>query len=97
MRQRNQKLGFIGTQLRLFRYLVVFSMACGFWIADPSDCGAQDMSTGSLNVIVVDPAGALVPGAKLVLKDLGTNDVHSATTKGSGTGSSRTSVRRPTA
>jgi Carboxypeptidase regulatory-like domain len=85
MRQTNQNLSFIGTQHRLFCYLVVFSMACGFWIADPADCGAQDMSTGSLSVIVVDPAGALIPGAKLVLKDLGTNDVHTATTKGSGT------------
>jgi hypothetical protein len=34
---------------------------------------------------VVDSAGALIPGAKLVLKDLGTNDIHTATTKGSGT------------
>ena len=46
---------------------------------------AQDLSTGSLNITVVDPAGAVVSGAKLVLKDLGTNDVHTSTTKKSGT------------
>ncbi len=46
--------------------------------------GAQDLSTGSLNVTVTDSAGALIPGAKLVLKDLETNDVHDATTKNDG-------------
>lgn len=48
-------------------------------------CGAQDMSTGALNVTVTDSAGALVPGAKLVLRDLETNDVHNAITKNDGT------------
>jgi Carboxypeptidase regulatory-like domain len=48
-------------------------------------CAAQDLSTGSLNITVLDPAGALVPGAKMVLKDLGTNDIHTLTTKESGT------------
>lgn len=47
--------------------------------------GAQDLSTGSLNVTVTDSAGALIPRAKLVLKDLETNDVHNATTKNDGT------------
>ena len=47
--------------------------------------GAQDMSTGALNVTVTDSGGALIPGAKLVLKDLGTNDVHAVTTKDNGT------------
>src|SRR6185437_13232214 len=37
---------------------------------------AQDMSTGALNITVTDSAGALIPGAKLVLTDLGTNDQH---------------------
>lgn len=48
-------------------------------------CSAQDMSTGSLNVTVTDPGGALIPGATLVLKDLGTNDIHTVTTKNDGT------------
>jgi hypothetical protein len=38
-----------------------------------------------LNVTVTDSAGALIPGAKLVLRDLGTNDVHTVTTKDNGT------------
>lgn len=46
---------------------------------------AQDLSTGSLNVTVADASGGVIPGAKLVLKDLGTNDIHTATTKGDGT------------
>jgi hypothetical protein len=45
---------------------------------------AQDMSTGGLNVSVVDPSGAVVNGAQLVLKDLETNDIHTAATKGAG-------------
>jgi hypothetical protein len=47
-------------------------------------CSAQDLSTGSLSVTVVDSSGAAVPGAHLELKDLGTNDVHTATTRGTG-------------
>jgi hypothetical protein len=45
---------------------------------------AQDMSTGALNVTVLDPSGAAVNGAQLELKDIETNDVHTATTKGNG-------------
>jgi hypothetical protein len=41
---------------------------------------AQDMSTGALNVTVVDTSGAVVNGAQLELKDIETNDVHTATT-----------------
>jgi hypothetical protein len=65
----------------------VFSLAAVLlaFLAVGVSGNAQDMSTGSLNVTVTDSAGALVPGAKLVLKDLGTNDVHTVTTKGDGT------------
>jgi hypothetical protein len=45
---------------------------------------AQDLSTGSLNVTVTDPAGAAVNGAKLELRDLETNDTHTSATKGAG-------------
>jgi hypothetical protein len=45
---------------------------------------AQDLSTGSLNVTVEDAQGALIPGAILVLKDLGTGDVHKATSRSTG-------------
>jgi len=42
------------------------------------------MSTGSLNVTVTDSTGAIIPGAQLLLKDLGTNDVHTVMTKDNG-------------
>lgn len=45
---------------------------------------AQDLSTGALNVTVLDPSGAAVNGAQLVLKDLGTNDIHNGKTSGTG-------------
>jgi hypothetical protein len=61
-------------------------IACGLFLAVFSlpIARAQDMSTGALNVTVQDPTGAVVNGAQLVLKDLGTNDIHTATTKGAG-------------
>ena len=65
----------------VFSYVVMFIASLG---AVAVCCNAQDLSTGALNVTVSDSAGALIPGAKLVLRDLGTNDVHTVTTKESG-------------
>ena len=45
---------------------------------------AQNLSTGSLNVTVEDPAGAVINGAQLVLRDLETNDIHKSVTSGAG-------------
>jgi hypothetical protein len=61
-------------------------IACGLLLAAAvSPVGwAQDMSTGALNVTVLDPSGAAVNGAQLALKDIETNDVHTAATKGDG-------------
>jgi len=67
------------------RGLAVVWMALFGLLVVGARCDAQDLSTGSLNITVVDPAGAFIPGATLVLKDLGTNDIHKATTKESGT------------
>src|SRR5215470_14117801 len=64
----------------VFSYAIVFTL----FIAAALLANAQDMSTGSLSVTVTDSAGALIPGAKLVLRDLGTNDVHTVTTKDDG-------------
>ena len=60
--------------------------ACGFLlaVAGVPAAQAQDLSTGALNVTVLDPSGAALNGAQLVLKDLGTNDVHEAKTSGTG-------------
>jgi Carboxypeptidase regulatory-like domain len=66
-----------------FSYVTVF--AAILFLSAAVRCYAQDLSTGSLNVTVTDSAGALIPGAKLVLRDLGTNDVHTVTTKDNGT------------
>ena len=68
-----------GRSKRAVSFVTVFITFC--FIAIAVRCHAQDMSTGSLNVTVTDSAGVLSPGAKLVLKDLGTNDVHAVTTK----------------
>jgi hypothetical protein len=40
---------------------------------------------GTVSVTVTDPAGAVVPGAKLELKDTATNDLHSGLSQDSGT------------
>jgi len=45
---------------------------------------AQDMSTGALNVTVLDPSGAAINGAQLELRDVETNDMHAAATRGDG-------------
>jgi hypothetical protein len=81
----NQIPGSIGSHKRLFRSLLAMALVACFWAATAIHGGAQDLSTGSLNVTVVDSEGALIPGAKLVLKDLGTNDIHTSTTKSGGT------------
>src|ERR1700761_1256673 len=50
----------------------------------PRMARSQDLSTGSLNVTVRDPAGAVVNGAHLTIRDLETNDTHRADTTGAG-------------
>lgn len=45
---------------------------------------AQNLSTGSLNITVEDPAGAVINGARITLRDLETNDIHKAATSGAG-------------
>ena len=42
-------------------------------------------SQGTVSVTVIDPGGAAVPGANLELRDLGTNDLRSATSTDAGT------------
>ena len=68
--------------MRLAGAVIAFGLLAG--ISASSIAGAQDLSTGALNVTVVDPSDAVVNGAQLVLKDLETNDVHTAATRGAG-------------
>ena len=70
---------------RALRMALSVAAAVGFFTTAGSQLAwTQDMSTGALNISVQDPAGAVVNGAQLVLKDVDTNDVHTATTKGDG-------------
>src|SRR5436305_9725277 len=46
---------------------------------------AQMGSVGTVTVLVLDPSGATVQGANLVLQDLATNQLRSAETQGGGT------------
>src|SRR5271168_1641915 len=80
MQHRNRLLEAVAWHRGISRCFAVLLMTLSFLAAMEPRCQAQDLSTGSLNVTVVDSSGALVPGAQLVLKDLGTNDLHKATT-----------------
>ena len=80
MQHRNRLLEAIARHRGISRCFAVLLMTLAFLAVMGSRCEAQDLSTGSLNVTVVDSSGALVPGAQLVLTDLGTNDLHKATT-----------------
>jgi hypothetical protein len=72
--------------VRFARRVTVIISTCSLLLLLAVCCPAraQDLSTGSLNVTVTDPSGAAINDAKLELKDLGTNDLHSATTHGAG-------------
>ncbi|HEX7959719.1 MAG TPA: carboxypeptidase-like regulatory domain-containing protein, partial [Terriglobales bacterium] len=50
-----------------------------------SPAWAQHGSQGKVNVTVLDQQGRVVPGAQLELRDLGTNDLRTATTPDAGT------------
>jgi hypothetical protein len=68
---------------RFFRVLSLIVGLLGLALA-AGTARAQDLSTGSLNVTVIDASGALIPGAHLTLKNLGTNDIHSVQTHADG-------------
>lgn len=72
-----------GSHRTVFSLTIAFVAFC--FLAVGMRCNAQDLSTGSVNVTVVDITGAAIPDATLALKDLGTNDVHTVTTGGKGT------------
>src|SRR5271155_1487600 len=84
MQHWDRMLGAVGLRRGVSRCLAVLLVTICYLAAIEPRCHAQDLSTGSLNVTVVDPSGALISGAQLVLKDLGTNDVHTATTRATG-------------
>jgi hypothetical protein len=71
------------TSRKLFLYShTVLAMALA-WVVVPG-VWAQAVQ-GSVSVTVTDPTGSVIPGAKLELKDNGTNDLHTGTSQDSGT------------
>ncbi len=85
MRDRGQVLRCVALRRIFSRGLMMSAVVFCCLAVFAGRCVAQDLSTGSLNVTVVDPQGAFIPGATLVLKNLGTNGVHTVTTKDAGT------------
>ncbi len=67
---------------RLAGLIVVLSLAC----AGPGVFAAWGQTTtgGTLNVMVLDPSGATIPGAGLELRDTATNDIRRAETQANG-------------
>ncbi len=84
MQQSGRMLGARCLRGYFSRGLAGVVVALGCLMVSGARMEAQDMSTGSLNVTVEDAQGALIPGAALVLKDLGTGDVHQATSRSTG-------------
>lgn len=62
----------------LFCWMFLFCCAVGF-------TRAQSGSQGSIAITVLDPSGSVVPGARLELVDLGTNDMRLAESQDRGT------------
>jgi Carboxypeptidase regulatory-like domain/TonB-dependent Receptor Plug Domain len=67
----------------LFRMGIVVAILV--MIVFASNAGAQSLTLGSIAGRVVDPAGAVVPGATVNLKSLDTGETQTATTSGEGT------------
>ena len=70
---------------RIAKKVMGAAIACGWMVVATHGASAQDMSTGALHVTVQDNTGAAINGAQLELKDMGTNDLHKAATRGVGT------------
>ncbi|RXS98165.1 carboxypeptidase regulatory-like domain-containing protein [Silvibacterium dinghuense] len=66
-----------------FPFVILALVAACLCLSDVS-AWAQDMATGALNVTVQDASGAVVNGAQLTLRNLGTNDTRRSVTKGDG-------------
>ncbi len=63
---------------------ILFTLFLVVFLFTPRRGQAQNLSTGSLNITVEDPGGAVINGARVELRDLETNDIHKLMTSGSG-------------
>jgi hypothetical protein len=70
----------LSSRTGLLRVLACLSIFC--LMSAPA--AAQNTTTGSITVTVTDPAGAVVPGANLELRDLETNDIRKGSTQAGG-------------
>src|SRR5205823_18035 len=68
---------------RRFSWLALIALAITIFFFVPALRAQQ--TQGSVNVTVVDPAGAVVPGAKLELKATATNDLRTGESQDGGT------------
>jgi hypothetical protein len=59
-------------------WIPVMVLLLAGWVC--CDSRAQSGNQGTLTITVQDKTGGMVPGAKLVLKDTGTNDVRNGST-----------------
>ncbi len=68
-------------QLRHIGFLALVALVSAATVCPPS---LAQSFTSSITGVVSDPSSAPVPGAKVELKNTGTNDVHEVTTNGDG-------------
>ncbi|HZZ39832.1 MAG TPA: carboxypeptidase regulatory-like domain-containing protein, partial [Acidobacteriaceae bacterium] len=67
----------------VFGFLALFSVSTGF-LTSPPTLFAQTAVTGGLNGVVMDPTGAVVPGATITLVEVNTGDTRVLTTNDRG-------------
>jgi hypothetical protein len=70
--------------MQSWRHLLSFGLILGLILISASTVSAQS-TQGSISITVLDPAGAVVPGATLELKAIATNDLRTAASQDTGT------------
>ena len=64
----------------LLRYFIGLAAVCAILLAPVTPCAWAQATGGTVSVTVTDPLGAVIPGAKLELRDLNSNEVRRAVT-----------------
>src|SRR5215472_7422438 len=65
--------------------LLAFCSALALGLCSSVPALAQTGATGTVNITVTDPSGAVVPGADIQIQDIATNDIRKASTQDNGT------------